>query len=307
MTKFCPVCGTPNEDSAHFCVRCGYNFEQQSNPGQTAQPFQQNIPPSMNIPSGDNLFYNLDSLRSAFFWLFIGAILSIIPIINFIGAIIAFIGFILLIIGFGKISKTSLRNAGYYKSTRNWLLAILIFDIIDIIMTTIFIASIYTITGVGVTSSSGPASYPSNLSLLSGIFIFIEIISLIIYIVAYIKLINSLKFLSEDLQVRKLYSAGNYLLYSLILVFVSVILLIIILYISISAIASSLSSGLTTQSLMVLLGSLAIPIVLIIIAFIFQLIGYHSAYTGIDEFKSRYNIFVPPPAPPAQPPYPPVQ
>jgi len=307
MTKFCPVCGTPNEDSAHFCIRCGYNFDQQSNFDQTAKPFQQNVPPSMNIPPGDNLLYNLDSLRSAFFWLFIGSILSIIPLINFIGAIIVFIGFILLIIGFGKISKTSLRNAGYYRSTRNWLLASIIYGLLIIVVDIVVLILYYTAASVVTTTSSLPASNGSSLLILLWAVGIMGIIYIIIYLVAYIKLIKSLKFLSEDLQVRKLHSAGNYLLYSLIMNIISIILLPILLFVSISAIAPSLSSGLTTQSLTVILGALAIPIVLIIISFILQLIGYHSAYTGIDEFKSRYNIFVPPPAPSVQPPYPPVQ
>ncbi|MGC8565476.1 MAG: zinc-ribbon domain-containing protein [Thermoplasmata archaeon] len=304
MTKFCPVCGTPNEDSAHFCVRCGYNFDQQSNLGQTAQPFQQNIP-SVNIPPSDNLLYNLDSLRSAFFWLFIGSILSIIPIINFIGAIIVFIGFILLIIGFGKISKTSLRNAGYYRSTRNWLLVSIIFGLLVIAVDIVAVILLYST--VAITTTPLPSSYGSNLLILLGAVGIMGIIYIIIYLVAYIKVIKSLKFLSEDLQVRKLHSAGNYLLYSLVVNIISIVLLPILLFLSISAIAPTLSSGLTTQSLTVLLGALAVPIVIIIIAYILQLIGYHSAYTGIDEFKSRYNIFVPPPVPPAQPPYPPVQ
>ena len=113
-------------------------------------------------------------------------------------------------------------------------------------------------------------------------------IILIIYLVAYIKLIKSLKFLSEDLQVKKLYSAGNYLLYSLIIYIISIIYLTILLFISYSAIANSLSSGLTTGSLLVKLGELTITFAPIIISLILQLIGYHFAYKGIDEFVSRY-------------------
>jgi len=29
MVKYCPRCGTPNDDNAQFCVKCGYQFPQQ--------------------------------------------------------------------------------------------------------------------------------------------------------------------------------------------------------------------------------------------------------------------------------------
>jgi len=324
MTKFCPVCGTPNEDSAHSCIRCGYNFDQQSNFGQSAEPFQENVPTSMNIPSDDNfnLIRNLDSLRNAFFWLFIGLILLIIPLITLpvlgalivfdgsfwlssglilliiplitvtitvtpgLGELIVFVGFIRLISGFGKISKTSLGNADYYRSTRNWLLASLFGLLITVVDA--FILIIHNTAASGITTISSLLTFKGSSLLILLWAVGIMGIILIIYLVAYIKLIKSLKFLSEDLQVKKLYSAGNYLLYSLIIYIISIIYLTILLFISYSAIANSLSSGLTTGSLLVKLGELTITFAPIIISLILQLIGYHFAYKGIDEFVSRY-------------------
>jgi len=62
MIKYCPQCGTPNQNDAKFCIKCGYQFPQeeqvsqqppqqiaQSSPQpiqQTAQHSQQKIPTS---------------------------------------------------------------------------------------------------------------------------------------------------------------------------------------------------------------------------------------------------------------------
>jgi len=166
MTRSCPVCGAPNEDSANSCIRCGYNFDQH-NSDQSAEKFHQNVPPFANVPPdyNFNLITSLDSLRRAFFWLFIGLILIILPVLGasiafvgffwpsielmflvipltlpVLGEFIVFVGFILLISGFGKISKTSLSNVDYYRSTRNWLLASL-FGLLIIVVDIFVIAS----------------------------------------------------------------------------------------------------------------------------------------------------------------------
>jgi len=45
MVKYCPRCGTPNDDDANFCVKCGYRFPAQQTPqapppsGQPQQPY----------------------------------------------------------------------------------------------------------------------------------------------------------------------------------------------------------------------------------------------------------------------------
>jgi hypothetical protein len=303
MTKSCPVCGASNEDSANFCIRCGYNFDQH-NSGQSAENFHQNDSPFANVPPdyNFNLVPSLESLRRAFSWLFLGLILFIIPLIILpvldaliafgglfwqsfelmfllipptllvLGGFIAFVGVIFLISGFGKISKTSLSNADYYRSTRNWLLASL-FGLFIIVMDLFFIVPI--LLAFKVSDLLWPVGMMG--------------IALILYLVSYIKLIKSLKFLSKDLQVKKLHNASNYLYYSLIMNIILIILLPILLFVSISAIVHSLSSDLISQ-----LGELNILlyVVPIIILFVLQAIGCYFAYTGIDEFESRYHSLV---------------
>ena len=317
MTKSCPVCGASNEDSANSCIRCGYNFEQH-NSGQSAEKFHQNGPPFANVPPdyNFNLITSLDSLRRAFSWLFIGLILLIISLVlgasmvfvvffwpsielmfleisltllvlvtlPVLGEFIVFVGFILLISGFGKISKTSLSNADYYRSTRNWLLASL-FGLLIIVVDIFVIAPILAPRATAIISSLLAFKVSGLLTLLWAVGIMG--IALILYLVSYIKLIKSLEFLSKDLQVKKLHSASNYLHYSLITCIILIILLPILLFVSISAIVHSLSSDLISQSLLVEL-EILLDVVPINILFVLQAIGYYFAYTGIGEFESRY-------------------
>jgi len=318
MTKSCPVCGAPNEDSANSCIRCGYNFEQH-NSGQSAEKFHQNGPPFANVPPdyNFNLITSLDSLRRAFSWLFKGLILLIISLVlgasmvfvvffwpsielmflvisltlPVLGEFIVFVGFILLISGFGKISKTSLSNADYYRSTRNWLLASL-FGLLIIVVDIFVIAPISAPRATAIISSLLAFKVSGLLTLLWAVGIMG--MALILYLVSYIKLIKSLEFLSKDLQVKKLHSASNYLHYYLIMYIILIILLPILLYVSISAIVHSLSSivhslssDLISQSLLVNL-EILLDVVPIIILFVLQAIGYYFAYTGIGEFESIY-------------------
>jgi len=308
MTKSCPVCGALNEDSANFCGRCGYNFYQQ-NSGQSAGESHQNVPPFPNVPLdlNFNLLDSLSSLRKAFSALLIGLILLIIPsiiltvpvpvpgsLIAFVdffwpstellllttfallyvfGGIMVFVGFIWLIYGFHEISETSLSNADYYRSTRNWLLASLFGFIVVFILAPISImANTVMILSLRAIKISDLLNYLLAVGIMG--------IPLILYLVSYIKLIKSLKFLSKDLQVKKLLTASNFLHYTLIL-------LPILLFVSISAIVHSLSSNLISQSLPVEL-EILVGFVPIIILFVLQAIGYYFAYAGIRQFESRY-------------------
>jgi len=313
MTKSCPVCGALNEDSANFCGRCGYNFDQQ-NSGQSAGESHQNVPPFPNVPLdlNFNLLDSLSSLRKAFLALIILLILLInflifltVPILGSLagsfglfwasnqllflttvmffgafGVIMAFVGFIVLILGFSKISKTSLGNADYYRNTRNWLLASLFGFIVVFILAPISImANTVMILSLRAIKISDLLNYLLAVGIMG--------IPLILYLVSYIKLIKSLKFLSKDLQVKKLRIASNFLHYTLIMYIILIILLPILLFVSISAIVHSLSSHLMSQSLLGELGILVV-VALIIISFVLKAIGYYFAYAGIRQFESRY-------------------
>jgi len=312
MTRSCPVCGAPNEDSANFCGRCGYNFDQQ-NSGQSAGESHQNVPPFPNVPPdlNFNLITSLDSLRKAFLTLFIGLIILIISLIivtdsgsliTFVGffwpsdellllvtftillvfgGIMVFAGFIWLIYGFSNISETSLSNADYYRSTRNWLLASLFGFLVYIFILAPISAK--EITGIILSLRAIKVS-----DLLNNLWaVGIMSIVIILYLVSYIKLIKSLKFLSKDLQVKKLHTASKYLHYSLIMYIILFILLPILLFVSISTIVHSLSSDLISQSLLVEL-EILVGVVPIIILFVLQAIGYYFAYAGIRQFESGY-------------------
>jgi len=291
MTKFCPKCGMPNEDNAHYCVRCGYNFD---NLDVNLPSKNQNLGEEINreqtnsIPR-ESLFSKINYLRSGFFWLFIGTILMIIPLANFIAPIFLFVGYIILIIGFNKISKSSLKNVGQYKSTSKFLLTFVIFEILLSILLIIFF-----ITVLNVILSSNIETFTQMPAIFSGSFTvliyILSIISFILYIISFLKIIESLKLLSKELLVQRLRKAGNYLFYSLILFVISIIILILLIFITGMVTSIEISTGNSPLYILSLLLFLIIPSVLIIISYILQIIGYYFAYAGIDEFESQYSF-----------------
>jgi len=303
VSKFCTRCGSENSDDANFCKVCGAPLEPAKQP---SPPPQQYAPPpgygqQMFQSNPEMLLYsNLQSLRSAFFWMFLGIILSIIPIVNIVGGIILFIAFILLILAFGKVANTSLPHAAEYKSTKNWLLFLLIFDIVgSIILASVIIVAVFIVTA---TTSSTRSSYLSINTLGIGAIAAIGILfvlMLIFYIITYLKVVNSLKSLGADLSVQTLHKAGNYLFYALIISIVGDILLPVFFYVDIFV--SSISAA--KISLYSIFLILLVPLIVIIAAYILEILSFHNAYTGIDEFLNRPRGM---PAPPMQQ-YPPQQ
>ncbi|MGC8630706.1 MAG: zinc-ribbon domain-containing protein [Thermoplasmata archaeon] len=290
MSKFCTHCGAENSDDAYFCKACGAPLEPAKPP---APPLQQYATPvygqPMYQPSPDMMLYsNLQSLRSAFFWMFLGLILSIIPVVNIVGAIILFIAFILLILGFGKVANTGLPHAAQYRSTKNWLLISLIVGIVLGAVTVIII-----IEDLLIYSGSLSVSTATSISklLVIGIWSIVAIIiftitDFIIYIITYLKVVNSLKSLSVDLSVQRLKKAGNLLFYALIITIVGELLIPLFLYIDvfISLKTAALNS---LNSIYSMLAILAVPMILIVVAYILEIISFYNAYTGIDEFNNR--------------------
>ncbi len=291
MSKFCTRCGAENTDDAIFCKTCGAPLEPAT---QAAPSPQQYTPPGygqpMYQPGPDTMLYsNLQNLRSAFFWMFLGLILTIIPIVNIAGAIILLIAYILLIIGFEKVAKTILPHADEYRSTKNWLLISLILSFVFVI----FIVSTFVVTSA-VTSGPGSTVTSSNALSKIGIVIIVLIAVLAVamfvtYIITYLKLVNSFKSLGSDLSVHRLNTAGTYLFYALIISIVGYILLPLFFYfhvfiLSITVPLSSISSVVAT---------LAVPSIVIIVAYILEIVSFYNAYTGIDEFLKRPRAIPP--------------
>ncbi len=302
MSKFCTRCGAENTDDASFCKTCGAPLEPAT---QAAPPPQQYTPPQvygqpMYQPGPDTMLYsNLQNLRSAFFWMFLGLILTIIPIVDIAGAIILLIAYILLIIGFEKVAKTILPHADEYRSTKNWLLISLILSFVFVI----FIILTFVVTS-GVTSGPGSTVTSSNALSKIGIVIIVLIAVLAVgtigsYILTYLKLVNSFKSLGSDLSVQRLNNAGTYLFYALIISIVGYILLPVLFYfhVFILSISVPLSSS--------VVATLAVPSIVMIVAYILEIVSFYNAYTGIDEFLNRPRAIPPSPmqqnTPPQQP------
>jgi len=233
---------------------------------------------------------NLRSLRTAFFVLFVGSILTIVPLVDIIGSILLFIGIILLIIALGRLGNSNMVNAGYYKTTRNWL-------ILDIIASILAVAIIYyflysMIISPTISSAALSSKPPSISPYIFNEFFFIigasVAVLLVIYIFAYLKVAGTLKLLSTELSVPKLGSASTTLKISLLFSALTSVIAIISLYTGLRHIvlSSSGNGGLVFTGIPVfqLFGLLSYTFILAIVAFVLEVIAYHEAYTGLDEF-----------------------
>ncbi len=123
----------------------------------------------------------------------------------------------------------------------------------------------------------------------------------VIYIITYLKLVNSLKSLGSDLSVQRLNTAGNYLFYALIISIVGYILIPVFLYLDvfISLTTAPLTSIYSTLSIF------AVPLIVMIVAYILEILSFYNAYTGIGEFLNSPRAIPPSPmqqnTPPQQP------
>ena len=229
---------------------------------------------------------SLHSLRDAFFWIFMGLVLSLIPIADFAGGIILLVGIILLILALGKMGKTRLSSAGMMKSTRNWILAYLLISIVVLIATMLFFIFALISYTPSVTVP-GRSVIPSPISvLLTGsvriVFIVSEIVGLVVGLISYIRLSQSLKILGRELSVIRITNAGRYLIYSIIITVVGSISSIVILFSYFTFVSVQRTS--TISSVMTLLPLIALPVIVILAGTIMEIIAFHSAYSGIDDF-----------------------
>lgn len=252
----------------------------------------------MQLTSGISYEFreSLLSLRGAFFWLFIGALLSIIPVVDLAGAIILLIGFILLIVALGRLSTSTTGTNTPYRSTRNWLMGSIILPVVLVIYSVVLAVLLARITSITTSSSSSVLGNITSLGsagtglIIAAVLVIslaaIAVAALVVYIVAIVKLCGSLRFLSSGLRVNKLNSASSYLLVSLILSVISPILTVIAFAFSFSAFTFTGTPILGNYTSLIL-RILAVLLVIGVVIYVLQTIGYHSAYSGIDEFLAR--------------------
>jgi ribosomal protein L37E len=79
MVIYCPRCGTPNEDNAQFCSKCGYHFPQvqQQMAQQQGQPTQQTPIYSTSKPK--------KSRKKT--WIVVGSIIAVVIIVILVGTV----------------------------------------------------------------------------------------------------------------------------------------------------------------------------------------------------------------------------
>ncbi len=81
MVKYCPRCGTQNPDDARFCMKCGFDFSQLSQPNyQPTQPNYQPTSPTQPSSQSDqlNLNFNISKLTnlSNKYFILVGGVLT---------------------------------------------------------------------------------------------------------------------------------------------------------------------------------------------------------------------------------------
>jgi len=231
---------------------------------------------------------NLRSLRTAFYVLFIGSILGIIPVLDIAGGVLILIGVILLIIGLGKIGNSNMVNAKYYLGTRNWLIINIVAGI-AVSVVTIDIFFYHIISAINSSSISGNTAPIISSAIYNELFLIIGVsaaVVMAVYIIAYFKLAGTLKLLSSELAVPKLKSAGDYLKISIILSAITASIAVVSLYIVLHTliVASSSTTVVSSFSYFSIFGTLGYTLVVAIVAFVFQLIAYNGVYSGLDQF-----------------------
>jgi uncharacterized membrane protein len=255
------------------------------NPDSTPQASSSGREGSIDFHLADSL----RSLRGAFFWIFIGLVLSLIPIADMAGVIILLVGIILLIIALGKMGKTKLSSASMIRSARNWILAYLLISIVVFVATMVVVISALISFTTSVTVP-GSNVVPSPLSVLfTGtvmiVFITSEVVGLIVGLISYIRLSQSLKILGRELSVIRIANAGRYLIYSIIITVIGSLSSTVVIFSYSTLISVQRTSSIS--SVVALLPLIALPLIVILVGAILEIVAFHSAYSGIDDFFQK--------------------
>lgn len=292
--KYCPVCGYANPDDTVFCQHCGSMINQtfSSSPDSTAQASIGSSIPAYDLNTTKALY----SLRSSIFLVFLGMILSIIPLVDIAGGIILLIGAVKLIISLGEIGKTHLPSAPKLQRARNWLIVYFTTSIIAIILSVAFFAIIMssllvTVTktgGTGVTNTTVTGITRPNFAIFSVSISFLAIflmflISFIAGIIFYFYLGYALSSLGDDLRNSKVSRGGKRIVTATIVFIIGMALSTVTLAGLIISIAAS--KGISSTSLIptVIIVLLIITIIVEIAGYIMFLMGLYSAYSGLEK------------------------
>lgn len=304
MVRYCGYCGQQLPDDSVFCTSCGkrladLNAQESSQPGVpqgTPQPYPQWQ--AGNSQVWPAVASRLHTLRSAFFWMFVGSIVSVIPLVGVIGGVILLVGFILLVKGFGELSQAPLAGASYYRSTRDWILgAFLVAVSLAVVLGALVALLVPGVFGGKIVNDQARSALfpiaPADIAVIAGF----GVAGLVVYLVAFVKLARSLKFLGRDLSVKSLASAGDYLVYSLIAYLAMYIALPLLFGLSFlqgirflttnSTVSGTVTSVASTAIISVVapfFGLFAAVASFSLVIWILQLLAYHSAYSGIDEY-----------------------
>ncbi len=262
----------------------------------------------MNRPSYEYRI-GLDRLKNAFLFTFIGAILSIVPIVSIIGAILFLVALVFWILTWRSFGNTELKGANSYSSTWKFLIVgIIVSAAIFIVGFAIIVSEIIRFM-VSNLPSPGQQFNLNSLPGIQGFLYNVLILSLVlgaISTIIWIRNYLSVRTLGNEISQKGLITAANLLIVSYVVSFASGIGSLFYLersfavlssvnpmigiYSSFGVLAFMLSSGLVVLGI--------ISIVTLVITIIASYIVYSSSKDAMSSyFSSQYSQ--PPPPPPA--------
>ncbi|MGC8516083.1 MAG: zinc-ribbon domain-containing protein [Thermoplasmata archaeon] len=236
-----------------------------------------------------NLIFNsLESLRSAMFWLFLGTVFLLIPVLDIVGSIMFLIGFILLIGAMGKMGRTTIQSAGSMRGTGRWAVVYLVASILGLASGAgIFYMTVIRLPPLTLSTGSMLSLLYSFLSLspLSIFFVAVEAVAIISWIGTFIKLGGSLKALGREFNVKRLIDAGRLITASIIINAIGAFFLVLNV-LSFLGFEQSIAALMSNQSFLYpfsILGYLIIPSLILLVGTILEIIAFHGGYSGTDE------------------------
>jgi len=248
----------------------------------------------------------LGDLRNAFMLYLVGSAITLIPVIGAIGGIISLVALILLIIGWRALGRSSLKERENYRSTGSWLVyGIIIAIVIGIVGTVVVVGLVVSYFIAHPLPATSPPAVPSLAKfpeLAQFLFAFILEIGLIILVwyLAWIKMLNSIKKLSSELSQPRLRTAANLIILQILTsIVIGVALVLVFLFGNYSSLFSNIISHPNLSSLGVfgyfgLGGFLPLVALISIGEEIVVIVSYYLAYSALGSAIGNLAPVAPP-------------
>jgi hypothetical protein len=248
----------------------------------------------------------------------IAALLTLVPIIGFVGVVLELVALIFLIISWRALGRSNFAQARNYRSTGRWLLwGVIIVIILAVVGSVVLVASLVAslISHGGLPSVQNGTSSTTTLFQQSGFFTkFLEgYLALfagvyVIWLVAWIKMSFSVKKLSAEIALPRLNTTGNLYTVEAILGYAGVLATLALITGRASSFPTTSSSltpftSIFTASFSGLFLGGIWPLVTVVslTAWVIMIIASFLGYNTLRAFLNRTALAPPPSAPPSSP------